>query len=169
MASGRPRQLQQAEVIRPKSSKSAVVALAAAAAVAGCSGDAWDSNAEPTRNDALAQYLITQFPTNITGKNTAELKATLAPNFQLQRGTGPGIGRNQFLSDLPDLRSVKILQPVIGLEYGDTLTVTYRGVSHLVVDGKPFKTAPTPLITVFQKDAANHWHILGHGNFNKPQ
>jgi len=169
MASGRPRQLQQTKVISRTASVSAVVALAATAVIAGCGGDTWDSNAKPTRNDALAQQLITDFPIDITGKDTAELKATLAPNFQLQRGTGPGIDRNQFLSDLPDLRSVQILPPVIGLEYGNSLTVTYRGVSHLVVDGKPFKTAPTPLITVFQKDPGGHWHILGHGNFNKPK
>jgi hypothetical protein len=156
-------------VIWSKKSFTAVAALAATALVAGCGGGSWDSNAAPTRNDALALYLITQFPTNISGKNTAELKTTLAPNFQLQRGTGPGIDRNQFLGKLPDLRSVKILPPVIGLEYGNTLTVTYHGVSNLVVDGQAFKTAPTPLITVFQKDADGHWHILGHGNFNKPK
>jgi len=145
----------------------AVAALAIGAS--GCGDGNWDDNAQPTRNDALAQQLATDLLNNVSAKNTAQLTQILAPNWQLQRGSGAGIDRSQFLGKLPDLRSFKILPPVVGLEYGNTLTATYRGETNLVVDGKPYKTAPNPYISVFVKSDNGQWHLVGHGNFNKPK
>jgi hypothetical protein len=156
-------------MIGTKASISAVAALAAAALMVGCGESKWDDNAQPTRNDALAQQLATDLLTNVSAKNAAELTQILAPNWQLQRGSGAGIDRSQFLGKLPDLRSFKILPPVLGLEYGNTLTATYRGETNLVVDGKPYKTAPNPYISVFVKSGDGQWHLVGHGNFNKPK
>jgi hypothetical protein len=143
-----------------------ITASTAAVALAAC-GSSWDDNAQPTQNDALAQKLVNQFLTDLSTKNTADLKSFLAPNFQLMRGDGTGGDKNQYLADLPTQKAYK-LGPVRGLEYNGTLSATYTVTSNLTVDGKPFASAPSPRLSVFVKDG-DHWHLVAHGNFNKPK
>jgi hypothetical protein len=144
----------------------AVAALAIGAS--GCGDSKWDNNAQPTQNDALGQKLVTQFLNDLSAKNTADLTAFLAPNFQLMRGDGTGADKKQYLADLPTQKSFK-LGPVHGLEYGGTLSATYTVTSNLTVDGKAFASAPTPRLSVFVKNGDGQWHLVGHGNFNKPK
>jgi len=143
----------------------AVAALAIGAS--GCGDTKWDDNAQPTHNDALAAQLVTQFLNDLSAKNTADLKTFLAPNFQLMRGDGTGGDKTQYIADLPSQKSFK-LGPVHGLEYNGTLSATYTVTSNLTVNGKAFANAPSPRLSVFVKDG-DHWHLLGHGNFNKPK
>jgi len=144
-----------------------LAASTAAVALAAC-GSSWDDNAQPTQNDALAQKLVNRFLTDLSTKNTADLNAFLAPNFQLMRGDGTGADKKQYLADLPTQKAFKV-GPVHGLEYNGSLSATYTVTSNLTVDGKAFASAPSPRLSVFVKSDDGQWHLVGHGNFNKPK
>jgi hypothetical protein len=146
----------------------AVLAASTAAVAFAACGSSWDDNAQPTQNDALAQKLVNRFLTDLSTKNTADLNAFLAPNFQLMRGDGTGADKKQYLADLPTQKAFKV-GPVHGLEYNGSLSATYTVTSNLTVDGKAFASAPSPRLSVFVKSDDGQWHLVGHGNFNKPK
>lgn len=129
-------------------------------------GDSWDTGATPTQSDALAKTQVERLFNDVQSRNTADLGDFLAPDFQLLRTDGTSADKQQYIDQLPTLKSYSI-GAVTGLEYSNTLTATYSAATNLVVDGKQYNGAPNPFLSVFVK-RGGQWRLVGHGNFNTP-
>jgi len=160
---GSPARASRRSVARPR-----VGALFAAVVfvVAGC-GDSYDPTAKPVSAGSQGRELVLRLFNDVKDRNEADLRGFLAPNFQLQRTTGPAIGKDAYISGLPDLRAFRI-GPVAASEYEGTLTAAYTASTDLVVEGVKYPGKPAPYISSFVK-LGGEWRLVAHGNFNQPQ
>lgn len=143
-----------------------LAAVACAAATASCGGD-WDQKSQPVRSDGQARKLVQRTFTDVQDRNLDDLELLLAPDFTLQRTTGPAIDRATYLAHLPDLRGYR-LGPVHGTAYGSTMTASFTASTRLVADGRWFSKAPSAYLASFSRDGKGKWHIVSIANFTKP-
>jgi len=136
----------------------AIVLLTGAYAVAP-SAAAARTDPEPT-----GKSLTTQFFTLIQKKDTAGLDRMLSPAFQLERADGTGMGKAEYLRNLPTLTSFE-LSNVSTKQLGSVLVVRYLATASGVVNGKPYTPGPAPRLSVFVRNG-KRWQIVAHANFN---
>ena len=148
-----------------KKSLVAIAVVLITASLSAC-GDSWDTGATPTQNNSLARTQVERFLKDVQTKNTADLGGFLAPNFQNLRTDGTKANKQTYIPNLPTLRSYR-LGTVNGLEYSDTLTVTWMAALDFTVDGKRYVGTANPFVSVFIK-RDGEWRMLVNGNFTHP-
>ena len=143
------------------------LACACMVALGSCGSDENASSATPGDTNATATKLVTRFLQDVKAKDTADLQQFLDDSWQIRRGDGDSRTKNEYVNDLPDLRSFKV-SAGRGTESEDALVASYTGDFDLVVDGKPYKDAPAPFLASFVK-VNGEWRMTTQANFNQPE
>ena len=152
-----------------KKTAALIVPLACACMVAlgSCGSDENASSATPADINATATKLVTRFLQDVKAKDTADLQQFLDDSWQIRRGDGDSRTKNEYVKDLPDLRSYTVTD-VQGTQSEDALVASYTGTLDLVVDGQQYKDAPAPFLASFVK-VDGEWRMTTQANFNQPE
>lgn len=143
----------------------AIAAIAAAllTLVAACGPAAAGA---PTLADPAVdgQARATAFFAALQSGDPAQVDAVLAPDARIARANGTVVGRDEYLTSLPTIKSFSIAD-VKAVQSGDALVVTYMVTTDQVVDGQQQPTTEAPRMSVFQW-LNGEWRLLAHANFN---
>jgi len=150
---------------RTRGLTAAIFAVIAMTAI-GC-GDSYDPSAKPANANTEGRQLVLRLFNDVKTGNEADLREFLAPNFLLQRTTGPGIDRETYINGLPTLNGF-VVGPVTAFQSADTITAAYTASTDLVVKGVKYPGTPAPFISSFVK-LGGSWRMVAHGNFNQPK
>lgn len=96
-------------------------------------------------------------------QDPAQVRAVLAPEFQLARSDGTGMAGASYADHLPTFTQRAEIGEVQVTGYGDIMVVRYRVTIGLVIDGKQAE-AVAPRLTVFRRDHGT-WKVVAHANF----
>ena len=143
----------------------ALVAVCAAG-LGACGSEENASPATPADTDKTATELVTRFLQDVKEKDTADLQEFLDDSWQIRRVNGDSLTKDEYIGDLPDLRSYEISK-VRGTQSDNALVASYTTVMDLVVDGTPFKGEPAPYLASFVQ-VDGQWRMLTQANFNLP-
>ena len=115
--------------------------------------------------EATARKLVTAWLTALKDKDSAEIAASLAPNFQIERADGSGQDRAGYLAKPAVVTAFTLGDDMVAIQSGGTLTVRWGiKVSEQIGDNQ-FQNVEAPRLTTFiwQK---GRWKILSYANFN---
>jgi hypothetical protein len=141
----------------------AALAVALLTLVAACSPGAASA---PTLADpaAEAQARANAFFAAVQSGDAAQVDAVLAPAVRIARANGTVMGRDEYLKELPSVKSFSI-DGVNAVQSGDTLVATYTVHTDQVANGRQQPIAAAPRLSVFQW-LDGEWRLLAHANFN---
>lgn len=114
--------------------------------------------------DALGKRLSDKFLGLLKNGDVAGLKKFLSPAFQLQRATGAGATKAEYLSELPTIGEF-VVSDVEATRSGDVLVVRYLATVEGLADGRMYTPGPAPRISTFVL-TDGRWQIVSHANFN---
>ncbi len=137
------------------------------ACLSACGSTSYDPSAAATGSDEQATKLVNRLFSDVKRKDKVDLERFLTPDWRLQRATGQSLSKSEFIGGLPDLYSYSI-STMRATQYENTMVAAYAAKTDLVVNGVRYPGTPAPYISSFIK-VDNEWHLLSHGNFNKPK
>lgn len=144
-------------------------ALTPAASAAPAAPGERASAAQQAANKRLGQRLVTRFWRLLKTGEPGELRAFLAPAFQVQRANGTGANRNQYVASFA--ASIKITDYALSgfkvTRTGGLLVARYSVVTTETIDGVPYARAAAPRLSTFVRTPRG-WRIASHANFNAP-
>jgi len=144
---------------------SMVVAWTALSAVA-VAGAAANSSAPKLKDPAAtAEKLVTAWLTALQEKDSAEIAASLAPNFQIERADGTGTDRAGYIAKPAVVDTFTLDDEISAIQSGDTLTVRWAVKISEQIGDNEYRDVEAPRLTTFvwQK---GRWKILSYANFN---
>jgi ketosteroid isomerase-like protein len=146
---------------------SLVLAWTASTSVA-VAGAATSSAATKLKDpEATARKLVTAWLTALKEKDAAEIAASLAPNFQIERADGTGTDRAGYIAKPAVVDTFTLGDDFTAIQSGDTLTVRWSvKVSEQIGDNQ-FRDVEAPRLTTFVWHKGR-WKILSYANFNPP-
>ena len=100
-----------------------------------------------------------------------EIAATLAPAFQIQRASGVGHVRDNYIAkSLPSIRpgSAPEISDMVATGDETRLVLRYTLLVDEVIDGSPV-TRRAPRLTVFERSESGQWQAVAHANFAVPE
>lgn len=112
----------------------------------------------------LGKRLSEKFLGLLKAGDTAGLEKFLSPAFQLQRATGTGATKTDYLRDLPTIGEF-VVSDVVATRSGDILVVRYLATVEGLADGRMYTPGPAPRISTFVR-SNGRWQIVSHANFN---
>lgn len=112
---------------------------------------------------AEAEQALQAFFDATYSQDPAQVRALLAPEFQLARSDGTGFLGAAYADHLPTFTQRATVSDVVASGYGDLLVVRYRVAIGLVIDGKQAE-AVSPRLTVFRRQG-ERWLVVAHANF----
>ena len=116
---------------------------------------------------ASGESLYRAYGDLVIARDTAGLEAALDPAYRIVRSDGSTATREEYIANLPDLRSFSVADPR-ELRTADTITLLVTVQTDLVVDGKAFRRDPAPVLLSFHWDGTR-WTVVSHANFNAPE
>ena len=118
-------------------------------------------------HDQTGRELVIEFITSLQQSDIAATAAMLAPNFQLLRADGSYANRDDYLKNPAKVTTFKLGESVVGMQYGDTLTVRWSTQIGEHIDGDPYSKVEAGRLTSFVWDG-QRWLITSYANFNLP-
>jgi hypothetical protein len=91
----------------------------------------------------------------------------LSDAFTVQRADGSSAGKEEYLSDFPEVGRFRI-GDLDAKQDGDALVVRYEStVEEERIEGEPFAADPAPRLSTFVWSDGD-WRLSSHANFNVP-
>ena len=90
----------------------------------------------------------------------------LDPTFLIVRGSGSFAGCDDYLANLPDLRSFD-LSDIEEVRSDTGVGLRMIVTADLTIDGEPFRTEPAPMLASFRWEDGR-WRLVAQGNVNLP-
>ncbi|MFM1917278.1 MAG: hypothetical protein RJB01_793 [Actinomycetota bacterium] len=112
----------------------------------------------------LGKRLSEKFLGLLKAGDTAGLERFLAPEFQLQRATGAGLTKADYLRSLPTVGEF-VVSDVVATRSDDVLVVRYLATVEGLAEGRMYTPGPAPRISTFVR-SNGRWQIVSHANFN---
>jgi ketosteroid isomerase-like protein len=112
---------------------------------------------------AEAERALQSFFDATYSQDPAQVRALLAPEFQLARSDGTGFLGASYADHLPTFTQRAQVSDLVASGFGEILVVRYRVAIGLVIDGKQAE-AVSPRLTVFRR-ANGRWLVVAHANF----
>lgn len=144
----------------------AAVAAVIVVALAGCSTSSSAASPAPSLANpaAEAQPLVERFFDLLRAKDVAGLRDYLSPAFQVARADGTGVGKDDYLTNLPTVNSFTITD-LTATAAGPVLVARYLATVEGTVNGNPYTPGPAPRLSVFSWNGSA-WQLAAHANFN---
>lgn len=147
----------------------AIVAIAMTAVLVASTAGAATNRAAPKLKDpnATAEQLITNWLTALRDEDSAEIAASLAPNFQIERADGSGQNRAEYIAK-PATVTTWTLGDFTALQHRGTLTARWSTTISEQIGDNEFRDVEAPRLTTFVW-LDGRWKILSYANFNPIQ
>jgi hypothetical protein len=117
--------------------------------------------------DAAGVDLFRAYSERLVERDVEALRAIIDPAFLIVRGDGSFAGRDDYLANLPDLRSFSF-RDVHEVRSDGGVALRMTTTADLTVDGAPFRTEPAPMLAAFRWQDGR-WLLVAQGNFNRPR
>ena len=118
--------------------------------------------------ERAARKLVTNWLTALQDKDSAEIAASLAPNFQIERADGTGMDRAAYIAKPAVVTDFTLGDEMFAIQSGDTLTVRWSITVSEQIGDNQFRNVEAPRLTTFVWHKGR-WKILSYANFNPIQ
>jgi phosphate-selective porin len=145
---------------------SMALAFAASAPVAVAGAATNDSAPKLKDPAATGRKLVTAWLTALQDKDSKEIAASLAPNFQIERADGSGTDRDGYLAKPATVDTFTLGDEIVARQSGGTLTVRWSVKISEQIGANQFRDVVAPRLTAFVWNRGR-WQILSYANFNQ--